>query len=983
MISGVAADAVAADEDITSPSAYYELNVDGPNQYVLYGGCGSYASMVSQLSTARVLFQPHSIVLQQTNALTSDATSFNETRRTCSDGTQTALIVERLTSNQPFLEPVSIFCNGHSWVTQFCAASDADPAICVDCINPCSPTAHCVNSTGSSEAMAVELSPYTIAPCAAQNCPAAQGLEASSAIRALAVRFEDLDEAPSVVALTVSATRNTLTIDADLSDPGVLYCDALLPSSGPPATTSVITNQQRFVKATTNSTTLGISGLLPATDFVVYCVTASPLGTLSDVSAMLATQRLVSTACCKRLTLQLSNAEVAENIGVANLVTYTFSSLPGSTLTVTPQVYRYLGSNDSSPSVPVSGLLTPGSATVSSTDVSTVRRASLNPQATAGLYYFNITLTGPSADEVVYGSSSSSGQALSSLEITVYSVFKPPPAPELVAAEFSGDGSFLTIQFDSNTNRGGISTQFSCSKLFSFACVATSTCQWADDATVLVYISGPSGNSDVCAEPGDYLSLPTPGSGSGVVPLLAKCVPSTGADCTAEGTASWETAQAVTLQISAPDPAEVVNPTVNLIAPSTIGSCDDFSIDATPSTGSGGRSWDTASSLLTVASSALNNITALESYISSSSYSLYPQSDIPGSLMNRGFSYTFYLTLCNFLGECATGSKRVVVQDDVIPLVTIGGSALRSISRAQRLDVSSNAFISICGGGSTSAGLAYQWTVYEDGVLNFNIQSTSVNPGTFRRNAFSMESGSMYRLVLNVVVTATLKSASSEVLVEVIPGDVVAVLAGGTERTVLLNESTLLDASGSYDEDVNQLTGTVAGLSFSWTCSQTAPVFAETCAELLQVASGTEKTFSIAPLNSAPVDASAEITLLVSASSDSTRFDLWTLTVTVLPPLSPSVDVASNVPDGSKLNPAQSLRLAGSISLPASATGVATWTVPDSSVDLSAVALSPLVWCSGRRLHPYLHIDVCCLYPRQCRRSAEHILRVSRNRRHC
>ena len=934
VIAGIS-DVDTLDSDITAQTVYFELAVDGTSSYTLFGGCTPWAATVAELDTSALLYQTHSLELQVTYAANTALTEFISETVSCADSAPASAIVSKLVDNSnSLLDAVSIVCGSHSWVVKRCAISDPDPSICVDCPDPCLPTSHCVNTTSSSLIAAGndELFPFTISPCVEQQCSSASAdLQRSSAIRTLAIRFEDFDQAPSIRALAYNTTRSTIIVHATLSAPGALLCGVFRASASVPIDVASITLQQRFSgSSSTNTTSVVITGLIPATSYAVYCASASEIGTLLDLASVLETRAEVTTECCKTISLRLSSTSVVQSESVANLVTYTLSNLPSSTVTAALTGYRYTGEIGNSSLERVAGMFSPAIATITSTASTREKRASLNALDRGG-YVFNVSLSGASSGEyeVVFTNAVDEGAQYQAL--TVFGWDEPPPAPELLAVYFSGDGSYLNIEFDSSTNRGFTTTQFPCSSLFSFACAPTSTCQWDDDSTVLAYIAGPQGDTSSCVEPNDILTIRS----SAVI--TAAC-PSSADDCSDSLVASWPAASAITLTIDGPDADDAVSPTVAIVSPGTIGSCDDLTLDATSSIGSGGRPW--ASSTITVASTALNNITMLQNYLEAS-HSLFPASPIPTAVLNRGFSYTFYVTLCNFLNVCSVGNRRVTVQDSVVPLVTIGGAATRVIRPSDRLDVSATAVINSCGGGSTSAGLQFGWTVFENNVRNLGIVSISSNPAAFKLDAYTLEAGFTYRLVLAATITATLSTASTTVSVLVVPGDVVAVLASGTDRSVRLNDTITLDASPSYDEDIPDLTGVDAGLLFSWSCAQIAPIFADSCESLLQSGSGVFETFEVAPLHDAAAGAAGEITVVVSDAGGS-RSAQSIITVTVLPALSPTVEVSSNLLGNAKLNTEQSLILTGVVSLPGAANGVATWTASDSSLDLEEISLSPL-----------------------------------------
>ena len=82
--------------------------------------------------------------------------------------------------------------------------------------------------------------------------------------------------------------------------------------------------------------------------------------------------------------------------------------------------------------------------------------------------------------------------------VTFLSTSVPQPAPGLLSAQFSNDGTYITITFASDTNEGGLSRSFACSNLFAIYEVASGTavstsdlsCAWQDSTSVVMNIGG-------------------------------------------------------------------------------------------------------------------------------------------------------------------------------------------------------------------------------------------------------------------------------------------------------------------------------------------------------------------------------------------------------------------------------------------------------------------------------------------------------------
>jgi hypothetical protein len=177
---------------------------------------------------------------------------------------------------------------------------------------------------------------------------------------------------------------------------------------------------------------------------------------------------------------------------------------------------------------------------------------------------------------------------------------------------------------------------------------------------------------------------------------------------------------------------------------------------------------------------------------------------------------------------------------------------------------------------------------------------------------------------ITVTIVESLQSSSTTATVFVRQGAVQAMVSGATEHNVRLGHSITIDGGASYDEDVGE--GLAAGLTFEWTCSQTAPTFDSVC-PLVMVPSDSDLTLKATQASS--VDSSSLITLLVSDGGS--RQSQATVKVNVLPELSAVVTVTV---DKALLNPSQNLELTGSVILPEGMSGEAVWSMDETSLSL-------------------------------------------------
>jgi hypothetical protein len=153
----------------------------------------------------------------------------------------------------------------------------------------------------------------------------------------------------------------------------------------------------------------------------------------------------------------------------------------------------------------------------------------------------------------------------------VIPVYQEPPTPFLSSVMFSNDGSYLIALFNSPTDKGQLSSTFSCFYLFYFKGSSNSKCKWIDSVTVRVYSSG---------------SLINIGSEFSLLPnvIKAQCTSSDISDCN-----DWSYCNNTIVTVSVPKAA--ISPSVVISAPSVVGNCDSFVLDLSGSLGSGGREW--------------------------------------------------------------------------------------------------------------------------------------------------------------------------------------------------------------------------------------------------------------------------------------------------------------------------------------------------------------------------------------------------------
>jgi hypothetical protein len=111
---------------------------------------------------------------------------------------------------------------------------------------------------------------------------------------------------------------------------------------------------QNFVGTTAanNMTYVVVDGLVASSDYVVYCLAASPLGVVSAVETVLAWGTAVSTTCCRTIAVEQKASLITEGDSMQSFLSLTLSALPSEKLVVNIVCY-----NLQAPTVLVSAFL--------------------------------------------------------------------------------------------------------------------------------------------------------------------------------------------------------------------------------------------------------------------------------------------------------------------------------------------------------------------------------------------------------------------------------------------------------------------------------------------------------------------------------------------------------------------------------------------------------------------------------------------------
>ena len=270
-------------------------------------------------------------------------------------------------------------------------------------------------------------------------------------------------------------------------------------------------------------------------------------------------------------------------------------------------------------------------------------------------------------------------------------------APALQSAQFSDDGTYITVTFTRGSNYGGLTRVFTCAQLFAFYDVSSADsvvvvnslqCVWLDDGKVKIRTE-----EDDSLYPEVHKLHVVAGND-----LSAACDTALTNDCDLWPRVNTSSDEASDFSVVITTADSPVTPLVSISSPSTVGSCDDFLLDISSSSGNGGRAWASVSITVTCTGST-NNASVVQAYVDSA-YQANRVTTIPYSLLVAGLSYGIDVSLCNFLGMCSSGSHQFTKMATIMPSVTVYGNSLRSgLFRPNSFSISGLATYMWCEGG--------------------------------------------------------------------------------------------------------------------------------------------------------------------------------------------------------------------------------------------------------------------------------------------
>jgi hypothetical protein len=578
---------------------------------------------------------------------------------------------------------------------------------------------------------------------------------------------------------------------------------------------------------------IAISGLRALSSYVTYCYFETAQGVGNNLATVRATRELHTTACCKTIAFTSAPSvlygdpnKYSPDQASRYVFSYALSNAPGGDLLVTPAINTTAGILVPLNVISISPPSKRYSASSASLESSFILTVNASVFAT-GNFVLYLQLSDVSSAQ--YFSVATSVRILSANE--------PPSPPQLQSAVFATDGSSVTITFDSATDHSTAAGAAVCSETFAFPGAAHATCRWTSNAVVLVTFAAYDGTVPY-AQPGDMLTL-HPGA------VKAKC--DVGADCSA-----YVSNPEQQLVIAAP--ASPVKPNVVVSLPSRVAYCANITIDASLSSGHGGRDWHSVSWVVRAnvpgtSTQALEDL--LNSLGTSLKQSVYFQAQ---KYTLPGVEYTISMTAVNFLGERGSVTTQFQLSSNPnLPTVQVLGSSYFSVSPTTALTVYTSSSKSVC--AEREVTFSSSWKIYLITGELTSIQTESKDPAVLLLSPRKLAAGSRYRAEVTTVASATANnpsvSATASAIISVQNGNVVAMISGGERRLVLADDVVFVDASSSYDEN----TGSGALLRYAWTCTYlTAARYGSSCDSVIVAGTQANRRLSVHGLQLDPAE---------------------------------------------------------------------------------------------------------------------------------
>ena len=724
---------------------------------------------------------------------------------------------------------------------------------------------------------------------------------------------------PSVEFIRLTPLTNSIVVMAGTlsSNGGMLYCKAYRPEIKDVSTiTRSELRMQGFSTLIPKSegdspveSNVSIPELIAASTYEVYCHVEDTAGNMASLDDMFLTRTTTNTLCCRDIKFDKVSKYVTASANPENFrFQFSLPSIPESGLEVTVTPYVLHESNDYASLINILPKKFTFSTNTQSRGKSRVFALSSPLAVPSSIYSLHLNVSEHAVNSSLLRKYLPPAPRV--LEVLGGSSALPPPALE--SAVFSSSGQSVSVCFDDATDYGAnilgtlVNSKWKCSRLFSFNGDEVTSCTWSSASCVRMI---PCGNT-LCAQVPNRnsLNLLKPEDSLTLKDSAIKSACRAGTTCALNYYAN-ESA----IVVSAP--LLPLQPSVFITASDAGGACDTpLTLDATATTGSGGRPWqsiewsvsvplESAEANATLTAAQLDELDTLASYLNIVG-SISAPITIPFDMLNMT-SYTFTLSVKNFLQseeEYVAGSVDVFVTDAAAassPFVFFDGPKYRIVRAFDEFSVLVSSERPSCLSSST---ISYTWKVFE-GTTYINVVSTSNEARRMKLAPYSLTAGETY----SFSVTAQLNNGGIgkgllTVYVEV--GSAYVSIAGANSLIIPYSSPVNLDASNSVLEDLSPIDPDNV-VDLVWSCTigdvfttDTELEFGDSCDDVFLINKSAISTYpstELVPIHTALLQADVLYSITASAFLASDNEVTASVSIQSLPPVVvlPSIEISS------------------------------------------------------------------------------------------
>jgi hypothetical protein len=697
----------------------------------------------------------------------------------CNDSSISQQIVNEIVAETGTSSRLNITCGAHRWQIATCTPNTR--SLCIDCADPC--TATCKPDV------------FYLTPCR-QACPNTNEL-----LRVLNVDFTTTFLFPDILTSAYVPEQYGVSGNLTFSTDGSVNCGAFEGreiSNG--VTIEDVMSKNFMMPIIDKRAIFTLDGLLPSTDYTLYCFTTAKDGSQMSKSVMIDTQYNFRTACCKYISIDIVSTAIPTT-GSLNFIRISWNAAPSTPVLLHLYAEHFTSIANRDNNDP-SGVRLPLSSNVST--INALRKpmemfyTALG--SSAGFYVIKANFLDGTGDDFQFEYSNGNKLRMLSSE-------SEPDAPKMISAAFEPDGTFILLSFDSATDRSKLTENgFSCNLIFDMG--EEPSCLWLDSTHIKVISSEIPVGASITLMGGK---------------IKARCTASSASTC-----ATWVYSSSCTISVA--NSATPIKPTVTFVAASYVGPCTDVSFSLALSSGTGGRPW--ASISLSTFAADGRNTTALQEFLDST-FDIrlvikIPYALVPPSSNSYLSSFQFSARLCNFLGSCNTGIHMLYVLTESMPTVSLNGPIFRTIQDHEKLVLGVSTSLAECSTLPSSRGTLFAWTVYKNNKPFIFVQSASKEKNKFVVKPFELNPG-YYRFVVGASHPAMKLGTfvSSTVIVNESPPE--AIIEGPISRDIFQGEDFKIVARLKNRESIVSVP---AGSMFTWNCVAVAPVVRDGCDEI-------------------------------------------------------------------------------------------------------------------------------------------------------